>query len=66
MRVTNNIHLKCPLPLTVLTFYDGTTLKDPTSWGGNIDRSPCGSGTSAIMAAMHAKGELACGAHFRC
>lgn len=31
---------------------------DPSTWTGNIDRSPCGSGTSAIMAAMHAKGEL--------
>lgn len=30
----------------------------PSTWKGNIDRSPCGSGTSAIMAAMYAKGEL--------
>jgi len=34
------------------------------SWKGNIDRSPCGSGTSAVMAAMHAKGELSIGEEF--
>ena len=28
----------------------------PSTWRGNIDRSPCGSGTSAIMAVRHAKG----------
>ena len=32
--------------------------EDPSTWRGNIDRSPCGSGTSAIMALLHAKGEL--------
>jgi len=31
---------------------------DPSTWTGNLDRSPCGSGTSAIMATMYAKGEL--------
>jgi len=31
---------------------------NPATWKGNIDRSPCGSGTSAVMAAMYAKGEL--------
>lgn len=31
-------------------------------WGeGQFDRSPCGSGTSAFMAALHAKGELSLG-----
>ena len=25
----------------------------PSTWTGNIDRSPCGSGTSAVMAAMY-------------
>ena len=37
---------------------------DPSTWNGNIDRSPCGSGTSAIMAALHAKGKLAIGEPF--
>jgi proline racemase len=32
---------------------------------GEIDRSPCGSGTSARLAALHARGELATGATFR-
>jgi proline racemase len=36
----------------------------PSSWTGNIDRSPCGSGTSAIMAAMYARNELSVGDTF--
>jgi proline racemase len=30
----------------------------PDTWTGAIDRSPCGTGTCAAMAALHAKGEL--------
>ncbi len=30
----------------------------PASWTGAIDRSPCGTGTCAKMAALHAKGRL--------
>jgi len=30
----------------------------PATWTGAIDRSPCGTGTSAKMAALHAKGQL--------
>ncbi len=30
----------------------------PSSWTGALDRSPCGTGTSAKMAALHAKGAL--------
>jgi proline racemase len=33
--------------------------------GGAYDRSPCGTGTSAKMAALHARGELAVGQRFR-
>ena len=33
--------------------------------GGAYDRSPCGTGTSARMAALHARGELAVGVRFR-
>jgi len=36
----------------------------PSSWGGAIDRSPCGTGTCAKMAVMHAKGQLALGQDF--
>ena len=36
----------------------------PETWTGMIDRSPCGTGTSAVMAVMHAKGELALGEDF--
>ena len=31
----------------------------PSTWTGAIDRSPCGTGTSAKMATLHAKGKLA-------
>ena len=30
----------------------------PASWTGALDRSPCGTGTCAKMAALHAKGQL--------
>lgn len=30
----------------------------PDTWTGSIDRSPCGTGTCARMAALHARGEL--------
>lgn len=33
--------------------------------GGEYDRSPCGTGTSARMAALHARGELEIGAKWR-
>jgi proline racemase len=36
----------------------------PETWTAMIDRSPCGTGTCAVMAAMHAKGELAIGEDF--
>jgi proline racemase len=37
----------------------------PSTWTGAIDRSPCGTGTSARMAVLYAKGELTLGADFR-
>lgn len=39
-------------------------LKDPTTWTGTLDRSPCGTGTCARMAARHARGEQALGQDF--
>ena len=36
----------------------------PATWTGAIDRSPCGTGTSARMAVLHAKGELGLGEDF--
>ncbi len=36
----------------------------PSTWTGVIDRSPCGTGTCAAMACLHAKGELALGEAF--
>jgi len=37
----------------------------PETWTGAIDRSPCGTGTSAKMATLVAKGELGVGDAFR-
>lgn len=37
----------------------------PATWTGVLDRSPCGTGTSARMAALHGKGQLALGEPFR-
>ena len=37
----------------------------PSTWTGVIDRSPCGTGTCAKMAVLHAKGRLGLGADFR-
>lgn len=37
----------------------------PATWTGAIDRSPCGTGTSARMATLHARGRLAVGEDFR-
>jgi proline racemase len=37
----------------------------PSTWTGAIDRSPCGTGTSARMAVLHARGQLAIGDSFR-
>jgi proline racemase len=36
----------------------------PESFTGALDRCPCGTGTSAVMAVLHARGELAIGEEF--
>jgi proline racemase len=36
----------------------------PESWTGTLDRSPCGTGTCARMAVLHAKGRLRLGEDF--
>ncbi|WP_432535124.1 proline racemase family protein [Kineococcus arenarius] len=38
---------------------------DPSTWTGAIDRCPCGTGTCAKMAVLHAKGELGLDQPFR-
>ncbi len=37
----------------------------PSTWTGVLDRSPCGTGTCAKMAALHAKGQLSLNENFR-
>jgi proline racemase len=38
---------------------------DPSTWTGALDRCPCGTGSCAKMAVLHAKGELDLGRPFR-
>lgn len=38
---------------------------DPATWTGAIDRCPCGTGTCAKMAVLHAKGQLGLNQDFR-
>ncbi|MDR2302010.1 MAG: proline racemase family protein [Deltaproteobacteria bacterium] len=38
---------------------------DPSTWTGALDRCPCGTGTCAKMAVLHAKGQLKIGEKFR-
>jgi proline racemase len=50
----------------VVTVSTGTLdWERPATWTGAIDRSPCGTGTSARMATLHARGRLAIGEDFR-
>jgi proline racemase len=50
----------------VVTVSTGTLDWDrPATWTGAIDRSPCGTGTCARMAILHARGELRLGQDFR-
>ena len=50
----------------VVTVSTGTLdWERPATWTGAIDRSPCGTGTSARMATLHARGELRVGDAFR-
>lgn len=38
---------------------------DPSTWAAPLDRCPCGTGTCAKMAVLHAKGQLRLGEPFR-
>ncbi len=50
----------------VVTLSTGTLdWAKPSTWTGVIDRSPCGTGTSAKMATLHARGRLHVGDEFR-
>lgn len=50
----------------VVTVSTGTLdWERPATWTGAIDRSPCGTGTSAKMATLYAKGRLRVGDTFR-
>ncbi len=64
----------CPARRTTRTTRGGTRPRSrratldwarPSTWTGVIDRSPCGTGTCAKMAVLHARGRLAVGDEFR-
>ncbi len=49
---------------TVVITQGGLDRDRPETWTGALDRSPCGTGTSARMAALHARGQLEIGEDF--
>jgi len=49
---------------TVVMTTGGLRAGDAGTWTGALDRSPCGTGTCARMAALHARGQLAIGEKF--
>jgi proline racemase len=50
---------------TVVLTQDPLLPDRPETWTGILDRSPCGTGTCARMAVLHARGDLAIGEDFR-
>lgn len=56
-----------PLVVELVEFYEQTTPpRNVVIFGrGQVDRSPCGTGTSAKMAFLHAKGKLKIGEEYR-
>lgn len=54
-------HLKNAVTLST----GGFDWENPATWTGVLDRSPCGTGTCAKMAVLHAKGELSLNEDFR-
>lgn len=53
-----------PARNTVVLTRDPLDAHRPETWGGILDRSPCGTGTCGRMAALHARGDLAIGEEF--
>ncbi len=45
-------------------FTEAIDYDQPTTWGGAIDRSPCGTGTCARMTSLWAHGRLGLGESF--
>ncbi|MFV0459271.1 MAG: proline racemase family protein [Actinomycetales bacterium] len=63
------LHSGAPVPGQVsrntVVMSNGPLLpNDPGTWTGALDRSPCGTGTCARMAALHRRGDLALGEDF--
>jgi hypothetical protein len=53
-------------PRNAVTVASGPAdFNDPATWTGGVDRCPCGIGTCARMATLHAKGELPLSQPFR-
>ena len=67
---SSSSHSRSPLPpplhaRNAVVMSNGTLAwNDEATWMAMLDRSPCGTGTSAIMAVRYAKGELTLGQEF--
>ena len=55
---SRHVHGKSDLRNTVVVSTGQVDWKRPETWTGALDRSPCGTGTCAKMAALYARGEL--------
>ncbi|HEU4918590.1 MAG TPA: proline racemase family protein [Candidatus Limnocylindrales bacterium] len=65
-QLTGPAHDSANSARNVVTVSTGTLdWSKPATWTGAIDRSPCGTGTSARMAVLHAKGRLGLDEEFR-
>ena len=53
-----------PIKNTMVMTYSSLSKDDPDTWTGTFDRSPCGTGTSARVAGLHARGLLGVGEEF--
>ncbi len=57
-------HQDAHLKNAVTVSTGGFDWENPATWTGALDRSPCGTGTCAKMAVLHAKGQLGLGEDF--
>ncbi len=62
---SKNVHGNSDMRNTVVVSTGQVDWKRPETWTGALDRSPCGTGTCAKMAALYARGELDLNQPFR-
>jgi len=62
---SKNVHGSSDMRNTVVVSTGQVDWNRPETWTGALDRSPCGTGTCAKMAALYARGDLALNQPFR-